>query len=236
MPTRPSTARTSVSTGPHAGRGAKHYHLIAELEDAKQLLETIQSKQENKRPGFGGGDAGGELGNNNGDSGGLAVGAGGGGGSKRKVGSSELTGNSSSSLEPSSEEPATSSSGSSGEQQESLVNAAIIQAVQLQMLRQWPQKKMSLRVRQLVHSQLRGRAQLRAKNVELDHATQRLNDKESTTKNKTAGMAPDLSVLPPRKKSSMSSVGKRIEPQSPFSSRQTGASPLIRFRRMTSGL
>ena len=63
-----------------------------------------------------------------------------------------------------------------------MVNAAIIQAVQLQMLRQWPQKKMSLRVRQLVHGQLRGRAQRRAKNVELDHATQRLNDKSSMQK------------------------------------------------------
>ena len=122
------------------------------------------------------------------------------GGTERRAGSSDMNGKKSSS-NPLAEEPATLSSGSSSDQG-SLVNAAIIQAVQLQMLRQWPQKKMSLRVRQLVHAQLRGRAQLRAKNVELDHATQRLNDKDSTSKKNVAVVgAPDLSALPPRKKS-----------------------------------
>ena len=124
-----------------------------------------------------------------------------------------------------------------------MVNAAIIQAVQLQMLRQWPQKKMSLRVRQLVHGQLRGRAQRRAKNVELDHATQRLNDKSSMKKNLMDRLeTSDISMLPPRgasptkaKAMAVAAAAREKEPQSPFvRSTQTGASPLIKFRRMTS--
>ena len=214
IPTRPNTARTR--SGPHAGRGAKHMHLVAELEDAKQLLDHITEEQENKRL------------------------------EKEVVGSSDLLVDEVAGKNPETatdvlhhgsshaEKESTSLQSSHHNAQEgSLVNVAIIQAVQLQMLRQWPQKRMSLRVRQLVHAQLRGRARQRARNVELDHATQRLNDKESTNKK----VVHELSTLPRRQSERDAARRKQLkEPQSPFirSTAQTGASPLIRFRRMTS--
>jgi hypothetical protein len=218
IPTRPSTAKPTFKAGPHAGRGAKHFHLVAELEDAKMLLEDIKAEQEINRCRIGSTLSGGKQTEK------LTI--------KGEEENITIPGS-----ENNLEEPATTSSND----EESIVNAAIIQAVQLQMLRQWPEKKMSLRVRQLVHGQLRGRAQQKAKNVELDHATQRLNDKSSTKK--TLLQSSNLSTLPPRghnptKKHAVAvsaAAGER-EPVGPFvrSTQQTGASPLIKFRRMTS--
>ena len=248
-PTRPSTANPSFNNGSHAGRGAKHCHLVAELEEAKLLLENIKAEQDIKRHRIGSTVAGaknldkfqkleGEQSGRGGGSG-SGGGGGGGGGSSGGGGGGGGGGRAGGEHENHSQEPATIANNTQG----SVVNAAIIQAVQLQMLRQWPQKKMSLRVRQLVHGQLRGRAQRRAKNVELDHATQRLNDKSSMKKNLMDRLeTSDISMLPPRgasptkaKAMAVAAAAREKEPQSPFvRSTQTGASPLIKFRRMTS--
>ena len=241
-PIRPSTSKPMFNSGPRAGRGAKHFHLVAELEDAKALLDSIKADQEVKCHRIGSTVRGANKNDNKKQKegervvavenenrvaepattttkGGGSSSSGGGSGSGGGGGSSGSSG---------------SSSSSSSNDQGSIVNAAIIQAVQLQMLRQWPQKKMSLRVRKLVHGQLRGRAQRKAKNIELDHATQRLNDKASTKKKLVDTLElslPSHSATTPLIKKIKFEEGS----QSPFVHNiQTGASPLIKFRRMTS--
>ena len=212
MPTRPNNARPRSV---HAGRGAKYDHLVAELEDAKMLLGYINQDVDLKKQ------------------------------EKEAVEKDlviDLVQKNPESVTKNGEESAGKAQ-NVHKHETSVVNKAIISAVQLQMLRQWPQQKMSLRVRHLVHSQLNGRAKQRAKNIELDHATQRLNDKSAVNKN----VVDISSSLPPRGASptkrlareNISKGDKKLSETSQFvanlRTNLTGASPLIKFRRMTSG-
>jgi hypothetical protein len=255
LPTRPSTARpngnaaTRPSMHDNSLRGTnKHSQLVAELADAKNLLEEIKSEQQALRGRVSrtlsdSERRGGRNSNNDGDAG-------------NSQSSDALGSLPSSNGRPGKNGKAKSSKAGCYEQ--SFVKAAIVEAVQMQMLRQWPSKHMSLRVRRLVHTQLRSRAEKRAENVELDHATQRLDGK----KNSSAPAKSSLQLQRPedagrRARSgsvgsggkSASGGGKTGEPEKPPAPRVrpkdapsafermrsvSGASPLIKFRRKRS--
>ena len=166
MPVRPSTARTRSKSAAgydarNAGGTTRHSQLVAELADAKGLLDEIKSEQRDLQ---------------------LRV--------SRTLSESQQNendaGNPQSSDAPETNKKTKSSKGTSAE--ESIVKAAIVEAVQMQMLRQWPSRHMSLRVRRLVHTQLRSRAEIRAENVELDHATQRLTGKKKNSSTATSNL------------------------------------------------
>ena len=252
VPTRPSTARTShdARKGRPESQGVKYSHLISELEDAKSLLEKITSEQEALQD---------RVSRTMAD---FAVPATDGGASEpsnpqssdrvsctegantvdtsSKVAAS-VTADSTQRKSENAGNAHTSMSGKSHAQQ-SLVNAAIVEAVQMQMLQQWPRKHMSLRVRRLVHTQLRSRAETRALNVELDHATQRLTGKNKKKNMTTKSSWVDSENLLTENRSKRW-TGKPPAPQvrptdaaSAFGHLRpvSGASPLIKFRRLRS--
>lgn len=245
LPARPSTARpngnAAIRPSMHDTLSVANNHsqLVAELADAKNLLEEIKSEQQALQ---------GRVSRTLSDS-------------ERRDGrdsNNDVDGKPQSSSNGSPGKSGKAKSSKAGGYEQSLVKAAIVEAVQMQMLRQWPSKHMSLRVRRLVHAQLRSRAETRAENVELDHATQRLTGKKNSSapaKSSLQLQGPEDSGRRARSGSasgggkSTSGGGKTGEPGKPPAPRVrpkdapsafermrsvSGASPLIKFRRMRS--
>ena len=119
------------------------------------------------------------------------------------------------------------------------VNLAVVKALQENMLFKWPDHRMSLRVRKLVHSELLQKAQNRAANLELDRATQRL-DAPSRGKKSSCIVSERHSQASRDLKDdditttagSKAKVNDSLENSSfaMMSSQFMGASPLLRFR------